>query len=415
MGPELLSAIRQIERERGLDADVLIRALESALSSAYKKNFNSNQNVEVQIDDETGEIKVYIVKMCVEEVFDETIEISLEEAREYDPDLEEEDELRFEEEIDPRKFGRIAAQTAKQVIMQRIREAERDKLYDIYDNKLNDIVTGIIRRIEKDIVYFDLGNIEAVMPKREQVISERYAVGNRTKVYVTEVKKTNRGPKIYVSRTHPDLVKRLFELEVPEIQNGIVEIKSIAREAGSRTKMAVWSNDENVDASGACIGHRGIRVSAVVDELRGEKIDIIEWSNNIAEFIRSGLSPADVIRVDIFDEEGEFEQKARVTVPDNQLSLAIGKAGQNARLAARLTGWKIDIIPESELRKIVEGELMNIDDGDDEHVSNELDKLFIQNNDEEVETLEEENNIEEEVETLEEENNIEEEGDDEEK
>ncbi|MBN2851589.1 MAG: transcription termination/antitermination protein NusA [Clostridia bacterium] len=383
MGSELLSAIRQIERERGLDAEILISALESALSFAYKKNFNSNQNVEMSIDRETGEIKVYIVKTCVEEVMDEATEISLEEAKEYDPDLEVDDELKFMEEVEPRKFGRIAAQTAKQVIMQRIREAERDKLYDIYDNKLNDIVGGVIRRMEKDIVYFDLGNTEAVMPKREQVASERYAIGSRIKVFVTEVKKTNRGPKIFVSRTHPDLVKRLFELEVPEIQNGIVEIKAISREPGSRTKIAVYSHDENIDASGACIGHRGIRVSAVVDELRGEKIDIIEWSSNIAEFIRSALSPADVIRVDMFENQ---EPKARVTVPDNQLSLAIGKEGQNARLAARLTGWKIDIIPESELRRIVEGQLLNDDMTsrvkDDDY--NPLDDLFKTNDDDEL-------------------------------
>ena len=405
MGPELLSAIKQIERERGLDSEILLGALEAALVSAYKKNYSSSQNVEIYIDRETGDINVYIIKTCVEEVMDEITEISLEEAREYNPDLEEFDELKFEEEIEPRKFGRIAAQTAKQVIMQRIREAERDKLYDIYDNKLKDIVTGIIRRIEKDTVYFDLGNIEALMPRREQVSSERYATGSRVKVYVTEVKKTPRGPRIFVSRTHPDLVKRLFELEVPEIQNGIVEIKSVSREPGSRTKIAVWSNDENVDASGACIGHRGIRVSAVVDELHGEKIDIIEWSNNIAEFVRSSLSPADVVRVDIF--EGD-ELKARVTVPDNQLSLAIGKEGQNARLAAKLTGWKIDIIPESELRKIVEEQLLSSDMTSDlEDTPSSLDDLFIDNveddneeeENEEIETIEEDN---EEVETDEE-------------
>ncbi len=401
MGSELLNAIRQIERERGLDSEILISALEAALASAYKKNFSSTQNVEMDIDRETGEIKVYIVKTCVEEVMDEITEISLEEAQEYDPDLEEFDDLKFEEDVEPRTFGRIAAQTAKQVIMQRIREAEREKLYDIYDNKLNDLVTGLIRRMEKDNVYFDLGNTEAIMPRREQVNSERYTVSSRIKVYVTEVKKTNRGPRIFVSRTHPDLVKRLFELEVPEIQNGIVEIKAIAREPGSRTKIAVWSNDDNVDASGACIGHRGIRVSAVVDELRGEKIDIIEWSGNIAEFIRSSLSPADVIRVDMF--EGD-EPKARVTVPDNQLSLAIGKEGQNARLAARLTGWKIDIIPESELRKIVEGQFMDEDMTGELESENQraLDDLFI-NNDEEtseeevIEEVIEEEVIEEEV------------------
>jgi len=397
MGSELLNAIKQIERERGISSETLLKALEEALKSAYKKNYNSKQNVEVAIDRETGEISVYIIRTCVEEVMDEVTEISLEEAREYNPDLEEFEEIKFEEDIEPREFGRIAAQTAKQVIMQRIREAEREKLYDIYDNKLKDIVTGVIRRIEKDTVYFDLGNTEALMPRREQVSSERYSIGSRVKVYVTEVKKTPKGPRIFVSRTHPDLVKRLFELEVPEIQNGIVEMKSISREPGSRTKIAVWSNDDNVDASGACIGHRGIRVSAVVDELRGEKIDIIEWSNNVAEFVRSSLSPADVIRVDIF--EGE-ELKTRVTVPDNQLSLAIGKEGQNARLAAKLTGWKIDIIPESELRKIVEEQLLSSDmTGEIDEAPSTLDDLFIENDTEEIEETEE---VNEEIEETEE-------------
>lgn len=389
MVSELMGAIRQIERERGIEAELLIEALEKALESAYKKNYGLAYDVNVVLDRESGDIRVLRVKTVVEEVLDPDTEISLDEASEYG-DVEIGDELQFEEFMNPHSFGRIAAQTAKQVIMQKIREAEREKLYDIYDNKLKDIVAGVIRRIEKDTVYLDLGNIEAVMSAREQVPSEHYAVGSRLKVYVTEVKKTNRGPRIYVSRTHPDLVKRLFELEVPEIQNGIVEIKAIAREAGSRTKIAVYSNDPNVDPSGACIGHKGIRVTAVVDELRGEKIDIIEWDQNPAAFISNSLSPADVIRVDIFEtivEDGEEQQKARVTVPDNQLSLAIGKSGQNARLSARLTGWKIDIIPETELRNIIEGELLHVQDGsgEGERAANPLDDLFIENNDEEPE------------------------------
>lgn len=390
MASELLSAIRQIERERGIDAEILIEALEKALESAYKKNYGVSFEPNVVIDRESGEIRVLRIRTVVDEVFDDDIEISLEEATEYG-EVEVGDELQFEEYLDPHAFGRIAAQTAKQVIMQKIREAEREKLYDIYDNKLKDIVAGVIRRIEKDTVYLDLGNTEAVMSQREQVTSEHYSVGSRLKVYVTEVKKTNRGPRIYVSRTHPDLVKRLFELEVPEIQNGVVEIKSIAREAGSRTKIGVFSNDPNVDASGACIGHKGIRVTSVVDELRGEKIDIIEWNPNIAAFISNSLSPADVIRVDIFEgynEDGEEENKARVTVPDNQLSLAIGKSGQNARLAARLTGWKIDIIPETELRNIIEGELLHSQDESDEIVSSPLDELFMDGSDEDTEVIE---------------------------
>jgi len=399
MASELLSAIRQIERERGIDAEILIEALEKALESAYKKNYGVTFEPNVVIDRESGEIRVLRLKTVVEEVFDEDIEISLEEAKEYG-DVEIDDELQFEEDLDPHAFGRIAAQTAKQVIMQKIREAEREKLYDIYDNKLKDIVAGVIRRIEKDTVYLDLGNTEAVMSQREQVTSEHYSVGSRLKVFVTEVKKTNRGPRIYVSRTHPDLVKRLFELEVPEIQNGVVEIKSIAREAGSRTKIGVFSNDPNVDASGACIGHKGIRVTGVVDELRGEKIDIIEWNPNIAAFISNSLSPADVIRVDIFEEyneDGDEINKARVTVPDNQLSLAIGKSGQNARLAARLTGWKIDIIPESELRNIIEGELLHSQDEEIKVVSSPLDELFMDNQEEEMEIIDEGVDVDEEA------------------
>ncbi|MFO7636426.1 MAG: transcription termination factor NusA [Clostridia bacterium] len=386
MGTELLSAIRQIERERGIDAEILIVALEEALAAAYKKNYGKVNELSIRIDRETGETHVVIIKQVVEEVTEPGSEISLEEARIHDQDVEEGDCLQFDEELIPKNFGRIAAQTAKQVIMQKIREAERDKLYDIYDNKLKDIVTGIIRRIEHDNVFLDLGNTEAIMARKEQVNSEHYALNSRLKVYVTEVKKTNRGPRIYVSRTHPELVKRLFEMEVPEIQNGIVEIKAIAREPGSRTKIAVYSYDENVDASGACIGHRGIRVTAVVDELRGEKIDIVEWSSNIVEFINNSLSPADVIRVDMFEGDEESSAKARVAVPDNQLSLAIGKEGQNARLAARLTGWKIDIISESKLRGIVEEQLVDtkmISGNKGRNAMEELNSLFMDSTDSE--------------------------------
>ncbi len=391
MASELMDAIRQIERERGIDSELLVEALEKALESAYKKNSGVAFDVRVELNRESGEINVMRIKTVVEEVMDEDTEISLKDALEY-AEVEIGDELQFEEFMDPHSFGRIAAQTAKQVIMQKIREAEREKLYDIYDNKLKDIVAGVIRRVEKDTVYLDLGNTEAIMPHREQVGSEHYSVGSRLKVYVTEVKKTNKGPRIFVSRTHPDLVKRLFELEVPEIQNGIVEIKSIAREPGSRTKIGVFSNDANVDAAGACIGHRGIRVTSVVDELRGEKIDIVEWSQNPATFISNSLSPADVIRVDIFepmDENSNEENKARVTVPDNQLSLAIGKSGQNARLGARLTGWKIDIIPESELRGIIEDELLHVNEEGEIETSSPLDELFMGDNEDVLEDIEE--------------------------
>ncbi|NLF35836.1 MAG: transcription termination/antitermination protein NusA [Clostridiaceae bacterium] len=360
---DLIDAIRQIERERGIDSKTLIEAIEAALASAYKKHTKSEQNIEVTMDVNTGEVKLFKVKNIVDEIVDEENEMLIEDAKEY-ADVEVGYCLKFEEEMLPREFGRIAAQTAKQVILQRIKDAERVKILDIYENKLKEIVNGVVRRIENDTVYLDLGNTEAILPKKEQVPSERYGINFKFKAFVFDVKKTSKEPKIFVSRTHPDLVKRLFEMEVPEIQSGIVEIKDIAREPGARTKIAVYSSDSNVDATGACIGHRGIRVSNVVEELRGEKIDIIEWSANPAQFISSALSPADVSRVDVIEVEnsnGDKEIKARVTVPDNQLSLAIGKEGQNARLAAKLTNWKIDIIPESELRKIIEEQLMTDD------------------------------------------------------
>ena len=360
---DLIDAIRQIERERGIDSKTLIEAIEAALASAYKKHTKSEQNIEVTMDVNTGEVKLFKVKNIVDEIVDEENEMLIEDAKEY-ADVEVGYCLKFEEEMLPREFGRIAAQTAKQVILQRIKDAERVKILDIYENKLKEIVNGVVRRIENDTVYLDLGNTEAILPKKEQVPSERYGINFKFKAFVFDVKKTSKEPKIFVSRTHPDLVKRLFEMEVPEIQSGIVEIKDIAREPGARTKIAVYSSDSNVDATGACIGHRGIRVSNVVEELRGENIDIIELSAIPAKFISSALSPADVSRVDVIEVEnsnGDKEIKARVTVPDNQLSLAIGKEGQNARLAAKLTNWKIDIIPESELRKIIEEQLMTDD------------------------------------------------------
>lgn len=376
---DLIDAIKQIERERGIDSETLIEAIEAALASAYKKHTKTEQNIEVSMDVNTGQVKLFKIKNIVEEIEDEENDMLIDEARQY-ADVEVGYCLKFEEEMVPRDFGRIAAQTAKQVILQRIKDAERIKILDIYENKLKEIVYGVVRRVENDTVYLDLGNSEAIMPKKEQVPSERYGVNFKFKAFVYDVKKTSKEPKIFVSRTHPDLIKRLFEMEVPEIQSGIVEIKDIAREPGARTKIAVYSNDPNVDATGACIGHKGIRVSNVVEELRGEKIDIIEWSPNPAQYISSALSPADVSRVDVIEvenAEGESEIKARVTVPDNQLSLAIGKEGQNARLAAKLTNWKIDIIPETELRRIIEEQLLSDDLlAKDTKPVHELDALF---------------------------------------
>ena len=344
---ELIRAVRQLEEEKGLSTDVLVEAIEAALLSAYKKNFGqAAQNIRVELDRETGEQHVYSVRTIVGEVVDPNLEVPLAEARQWDPDSQIGDIV--EVEVTPKDFGRIAAQTAKQVIVQRIREAERDMVYREFRDREGDIVTGTVQRVERRNVYMDLGRIEAVLPPTEQVPREGYRQNDRVKAYVVEVKQGNRGPQIVVSRTHPGLLKRLFELEVPEIYEGIVEIKAIAREAGARSKVGVLSRDRNVDAVGACVGPKGTRVQSIVDELRGEKIDIVPWSADQATFVASALSPAKVIRVEIHDET----KTALVVVPDNQLSLAIGKEGQNARLAAKLTGWRIDIKSESQIKEL---------------------------------------------------------------
>ena len=342
MNREFIKAVEELEKEKEISKDLLIEAIESALVSAYKKNYGTSQNVRVNIDRETGDIDVFMRKDIVEEVEDEQLEVSIEDAREIDPKYEVGDVI--EKQVTPRDFGRIAAQTAKQVVVQRIREAERGLIYDDYSNRQSEIVTGIIQRISNDTVFINMGKTEGILAVTEQVPGEKYLVNSRIKVYIMDVKKTTKGPQVYLSRSHPGLVKRLFELEVPEIQDGIVEIKSISREAGSRTKMAVYTADENVDPVGACVGARGTRVQAIVDELFGEKIDIINWSDNPEKLISSALSPAKVEKV-IINDEGK---SATVIVPDYQLSLAIGKEGQNVRLAAKLCGWKIDIKSHSQ-------------------------------------------------------------------
>jgi len=346
---EFLEALAQLEKERGIKKEVLLEALEAALVSAYKKNFSSAQNVRVQIDRGTGEVKVFARKVVVDKVEDPRLEVSLAEAKEIDPRYEIEDIVEFE--VTPREFGRIAAQNAKQVVVQRIREAERGIIFEEFADREGDIVTGIIQKFEQKNVLLDLGRAEAILAASEQMPSDVYRPGERLKAYVLEVNRTTKGPQILVSRTHPGFLKRLFELEVPEIHDGTVEIKAIAREAGMRSKMAVWARDPNVDPVGACVGPRGMRVQAVVNELRGEKIDIIKWSGIPEEFIASALSPARVVGVAL-EEEGRV---ARVLVPENQLSLAIGKEGQNARLAAKLTGWKIDIKSEPQETDEVKG------------------------------------------------------------
>ncbi|SHE84276.1 NusA antitermination factor [Caldanaerobius fijiensis DSM 17918] len=337
MDGELIEALNQIEKDKGVSKEIILEALETALITAYRKNYGTAQNAKVYINKETGAIKVMAQKVVVPEVHDEKMEISLEDAQKINSLYQLGDIV--EVEITPKKFGRIAAQTAKQVVVQKIREAERGILYEDFLAKENDIIVGVVTRADKKNLLIDLGRMETTLPVSEQIPGESYKPGDRIKLYIVEVKKTTKGPVIIASRTHPGFVKRLFEQEVPEIYDGIVEIKSIAREAGSRTKMAVFSHDEKVDPVGACVGFKGARVQAVVNELRGEKIDIVKWSKDIGEFISNALSPANIVRVEI----NESEKAAKVFVPEYQLSLAIGKEGQNARLAAKLTGWKIDI------------------------------------------------------------------------
>ena len=339
-----LDAVHALGKEKGLDVEVLFDAIEAALISAYKRNFNAadDSSVHVVMDRMTGTYHVYAKKTVVDEVEDEVREISLGEARAINPDYELDDIIEIE--VTPAKFGRIAAQTAKQVVVQRIREAERGIVYEEFSNREGDVVTGLVRRVEAKNVFIDLGKTEAVLTPTEQIPGEEYHHGDRIKAYIIEVCKTVKGPQVLVSRTHPGLLKRLFELEVPEIQDGIVEIKSVAREPGMRSKIAVYSTDENVDPVGSSVGHKGMRVQAVVDELRNEKIDIVKWNPEPAKFIANALSPAKVISVAINEEAKE----SRVVVPGYQLSLAIGKEGQNVRLAAKLTGWKIDIKNEEQ-------------------------------------------------------------------
>ncbi len=342
MNSEFIEALDQIEKEKGVAKEILLEAIEAALISAYRRNFGSVQNVRVDVDRLTGVIHVYAKKQVVESVADQRTEISLEEARSIDPSFQFDDVVEIE--VTPRDFGRIAAQTAKQVVVQRIREAERGIIFEEFSSRENDIVTGIVQRFEHKNILIDLGKVEAILAPSEQTPNETFKPGERVKTYIIEVKKTTKGPQVYVSRTHPGLLKRLFELEVPEIHDGVVEMKSIAREAGFRSKIAVHSRDENVDAVGACVGAKGTRVQAIVNELRGEKIDIVEWSADPATFVAKALSPAKVVAVNA-DPDLKI---ARVIVPDYQLSLAIGKEGQNARLAAKLTNWKIDIKSETQ-------------------------------------------------------------------
>ncbi|GKV64154.1 MULTISPECIES: transcription termination factor NusA [unclassified Sporosarcina] len=346
MSSDLLEALTALEQQKGISRDVLVDAIEAALVTAYKRNFNQAQNVRVDLNLDKGTMKVYSRKDVVEEVEDERLQISLEDAEVINPVYELGDIV--EEEVTPRDFGRIAAQTAKQVVTQRVREAERGLIYEEYIDREEDIVNGIVERMDPKNLFVGLGKVEAVLPSSEQIQTESYAPHDRIKVYITKVERTARGPQVFVSRTHPGLLRRLFELEVPEIYDGTVEIKSIAREAGDRSKISVFTTNDEVDPVGSCVGTRGARVQSISNELNGEKVDIVEWSEDPVIFVANALSPSKVMDVQVNEED----RSTTVVVPDYQLSLAIGKRGQNARLAAKLTGWKIDIKSETDAREM---------------------------------------------------------------
>ena len=346
MSAELFNLLDEIEEEKGISKDVVLDALESALISAYKKNFGAVEDINVKFSDD-GDIRIFARKEVVEEVEDRETQISLEDAQKIKGDYKAGDVAEFE--VTPDSFGRIAAQTARQVVFQRIREAEREKMVDEYSDRENSIASAIVRKIERRNVMLEIDGAESVLMPNEQVKHDNYRVGERYKVFVVEVADSIKGVHLVVSRSHPGLVRCLFELEVPEIAQGIIEFKGISREAGSRSKIAVASTMDNVDPVGTCNGPKGMRVQNVIDELRGEKIDIIRYSDDPAEYVSNALSPADVVSIEVFPEN----KMCKVVVPESQLSLAIGKEGQNVRLAARLTGWKIDLssIPDNEIKK----------------------------------------------------------------
>ena len=345
MNKEMFLALEELSIEKGINKDYILDAIEQALITAYKRNFNSQENVKIVIDEEHYKINVYSMREVVEECFDPAIEIEVADARKIKKRAKIGDIV--EVEVTPKDFGRIAAQTAKQVIVQKLREAEREIVYSEYSDRQGEIVSGIVQKVEKNVVIVDLGKLEGIMPSNEQVPGEIYNQNDRIKAYVLEVTKNMKGiPQMLISRTHPGFVRRLLELEIPEIYEGLIEIRNIVREAGSRTKIAVYSKDPNIDPVGSCVGPRGTRIQNVLNELKEEKVDVVEWSEDPVQYIASALSPATVLAVDI-DEEN---MASKVVVPDNQLSLAIGKDGQNARLSAKLTGWKIDIKSETQIK-----------------------------------------------------------------
>ena len=345
---ELILALEELEKEKGMDKEYLLEAIETALVTAYKRNFDSLENVKVEMDRQTGATHLYAIKKVVEKVEAPETEIELKEAQKINPDYNVDDEINIE--IVPRDFGRIAAQTAKQVIIQKLREAEREIVYNEFEERKGEIVSGLIQKADGNIVVMDLGKLEGVMPKKEQIPTETYRVNDKIKGYIVKVEKGQKGaPQVMVSRSHPDFVRKLLEFEIPEIYEGVIEIKSVSRDPGYRSKVAVYSPDPNIDPVGSCVGQKGVRIQNVINELNVEKIDVIEWNEDPSIYIAASLLPAQILAVDI-KPENKF---AQVIVPDDQLSLAIGKSGQNARLAARLTDWKIDIKSETQFRELL--------------------------------------------------------------
>ena len=372
---ELILALEDLEKEKGIKKEYLLESIEAALVTAYKRNFDALENVKVVMDKQTGATYVYSIKEVVERANDPVQEISLDEAKKINKSIQIGDNVEIE--IVPKNFGRIAAQTAKQVIVQKIREAEREILYTDYSDKKGEIVSGPIQKAERGIVVMDLGKLEGVMPLKEQIPTENYNVNDKIKAYVVDVEKGEKGaPQVIVSRSHPDFVRKLLEFEIPEIYEGLIEIKSVSRDPGKRSKVAVYSQDPNIDPVGSCVGQRGIRIQNVINELHGEKIDVIEWNPDISIYIAAALLPAKIMAVD----SKEDEKFAQVIVPDDQLSLAIGKAGQNARLAARLTNWKIDIKSESQFRQMLQEKADA--ENQEENSENENSSEEVENNEE---------------------------------
>jgi len=363
---ELLNAMEELEKEKGISKEYLLESLEMSLVTAYKRNYDSADNVKVSINEANGQIKVFAVKTVVEAVTDSKMEISLDDAKKVSKRAELGETV--DVEIIPKDFGRIAAQTAKQVVVQKIREAEREFVFAEFNERKGEVLTGIIQKSDENVVIIDLGKLEGIMPAKEKVPTETYRVNDKLKAYVMDVTRGIKGnPQVIISRSHPDFVRKLFEFEIPEIYEGVIEIKSVSRDAGSRSKVAVYSPNENIDPVGSCVGQKGMRIQNIISELNGEKIDVIEWNEDPAIYISAALLPAKVLAVDIKEEKA-----AQVIVPDDQLSLAIGKSGQNARLAARLTGWKIDIKSESQFRQLIEAQANSeTEENDSEEVLDE--------------------------------------------